>query len=98
MSLGSYILYKDQAAIALTTAFQKIDFVDSLAGKNFVSTGIILSNDETAAANEIHFSFDGTATHGKVKGGETLNFDRASKGSIWVKGSSAGYSYRFWAW
>ena len=98
MTLPDYILYKDQATQALTTSFALINFVDQISSKAFQSTAIIVSNDESAAANEVHFSFDGTNTHGKIKGGETLTFDRASKTKIYVKGSSAGYSYRLWVW
>lgn len=98
--LWSYFFFKDDTTLALTTSFQKIDFVDVLSGTiNFQSSGIILSNDESSAGHEIHFSFDGTNTHGKVKGGETLTFNVASKQFIWLKATPAGgYAYRFWAW
>lgn len=98
MALPNYILYKNQAVTAITTSFVATTFVDAISTTPFQSTGLIVSNDQAAAADLIYFSFDGTATHGEVKGGETLTFDRASKSKIWLKGSSAGYSYRLWAW
>ena len=81
--------YQDQGALALTTAFQEVDFL-------FTSLSISLWNDGTSS-DLLTFSFDGTHTHGTLKAGEHIAMDFRAFPKIWLKGSGA-INYRLMAY
>lgn len=83
----------------LTTDFAdcKLVLIDKSDGKtNFVSQGVIVSNDDLA--NEIQFSFDGITVEGDLLNGESMNFFSLRRKAIYLRGAAGGEPYRVWAW
>ena len=88
------------SAGVVTTAFAatELEFRDQTnpgSGVLFLSQGMIFAND---GGSDIEFSWDGVAINGVVKPGEVLTFDNRHKQRVWIRGTSGGEAYRFWAW
>jgi hypothetical protein len=87
------------AGPALTVNFSdcKLIFIDKEDGRtNFVSQGIIISND--SLGNEIQFSFDGVTVEGDLMAQETMNFFALRRKHIYLRGQAGAEAYRLWAW
>lgn len=97
-SVRSYRFYARNLP-ALTTNFAdaKLEFIDVEDGRtNFVSNGLIISNDH--AAREIEFSFDGVTVEGQLLSRESMNFFQLRRRVVYLRGEAGGEPYRIWAW
>ena len=103
-SVRSYRFYARDTASGgadpnLTVNFAncKLTFIDKNDGKtNFVSQGIVISNDDLA--NEIQFSFDGITVEGDLLAGESMNFFSLRRKVVYLRGAAGGEPYRVWSW
>jgi len=82
------LIYRTQADLVLTTAFQMIDL--NIDANNFRIVN--------KAATQINFSFDGTTNKGDLEAGEWTSFAGLRSPVIWLKGAVGGEAYKLWAW
>lgn len=97
-SVRSYRFYtRSSPVLTVNFADCRLDFIDKDDGKtNFVSQGIIVSNDDLAS--EIQFSFDGITVEGDLLAQESMNFFTDRRKVIFLRGTLGGEPYRLWAW
>ena len=97
-SVRSYRFYtRNTPALTVNFSDCKLVFVDKEDGRtNFVSQGIIISND--SPGTEIQFSFDGVPVEGDLLPMETMNCFALRRKIIYLRGSAGAEDYRLWAW
>ncbi len=80
--------YIDNTVTGLTGSFVASSF-------GFTSKSITIINDSSAT---IDFSFNGVATHGKLKSFESAVMDNRAQTQIYLKSSVPGSAYRVWSY
>jgi len=59
---------------------------------------LFVANDDAPGGNDLEFSFDGTAVHGRLRPGESRIYRDRYEAGIAIRGVPAGVAYRVEAW
>ncbi len=83
MSRSSNGFFRDQTDLALTTAFQVVDF-------GFTSIRIFIASDSAT----IEYSLNGTDVHGRLTNGQYRDMEDRVLSRLFIRGTAGGEAYR----